>query len=141
MMNKRSFMVGVVSAAVVPQAIGTGLTRAPGTSAEPALAPLSDMPSLRGSPGLDAWQAYLGQDFEIGQVGRPVQTVTLNGARALPRGADPIPTQQYSLEFAGASLAAGTYTLRHRNGESAQLYLAGVGPAAPATLRADFNLI
>lgn len=53
-------------------------------------------------------------------------------------------TEQFSLVFAtrnGAALPEGTYTMRHGSLGAASMFLAPLGQAESASLRADFNLL
>lgn len=136
MMNKRGFLLGAASAVAAPQVLAAAAP-APGSLAADGL------PVLAGSPGLSAWQPYLGQTFELTD-GVQRWGVTLGAADALVQADDPMRTEQFVLGFANqgsALIPAGVHSLRHANGQSTLLYLGDTGPGPAQSLRAEFNLL
>jgi hypothetical protein len=136
MMNKRGFLLGAASAVAAPQVLAAAAP-APGSL-------LADgLPVLSGSPGLAAWQPYLGQSFELTD-GQRSWPVTLGNADALAQADDPVRTEQFVLGFANPGserIPPGVHSLRHANGQTLLLHLAGNGAGGPQSLRAEFNLL
>lgn len=136
MMNKRGFLLGAASAVAAPQVLATAAPT-PGALAADGL------PVLAGSPGLTAWQPYLGQIFELTD-GVQTWAVALDTADALRESETPARTEQFVLGFGmqgGARVAAGVHSVRHANGQSTLLYLADAGCGPTQSLRAEFNLL
>ena len=139
MMNKRGLLLGAASAVAAPQVLATA---APAPGARGALA-ADGLPLLAGSPGLTAWQPYLGQVFELTD-GVQTWAVALGSADALRESETPARTEQFVLGFGmqgGARVAAGVHSVRHANGQSTLLYPADAGCGPAQSLRAEFNLL
>ena len=133
MMNKRGFLLGAASAVAAPQVLATAPT-------QPRALAADGLPVLTGSPGLTAWQPYLGQAFALTD-GRQTWQVTLDRADALRSGERPVCTEQFVLGFTRpgqGQIQAGVHALRHANGQGLLIHLADDGPQA---LRAEFNLL
>lgn len=137
MMNKRGFLLGAASAVAAPQVLATAAP-APGSL-------LADgLPVLAGSPGLQAWQPYQGQTFELSDGQRSWQ-VALDSADAVVHAPSPVGTEQFVLGFVnqgGGRIPAGVHSLRHANGQSQLIHFVDAGPAErQQALRAEFNLL
>lgn len=133
MMNKRGFLLGAASAVAAPQVLAAAAPRAGGLAAD-------GLPVLAGSPGLAAWQPYLGQAFELSD-GLRRWAVTLDSADPLATSGQAVRTEQFVLNFTGqgrADIPVGTHALRHANGQGLLIHLAGNGRQS---LRAEFNLL
>lgn len=136
MMNKRGFLLGAASAIAAPQVLAAAAP-APGGSAADGL------PVLAGSPGLQAWQPYQGQTFELTDGLRSWQ-VALDSADAVVHAQSPVRTEQFVLGFFNRGddqIPAGVHSLRHANGQSLLIHFADAGRAERQALRAEFNLL
>lgn len=117
MINKRHFLMGGASA----------VAAAPGLALDAGQQLAETRPRLDAQAGLATWQAYLGQEFLLGE------------ARVMLASADARDPQglQFSLVFKpldGPMPAAGLLLVRHPEAQSFPVFVA----ATPTGVRADF---
>ena len=137
-MKKREFLLGGCAAAI------GAATMTPSESIAALLRSSSGrLPDLGAAPGLRAWQAFIGQDFEVGS-GLFRERMSL---RQVKSDAQRGPNEQFSLVFEGESkeqLPPGIHALRHSSGQRADLYLEPIAAGKTGTAityRAHFNLL
>ena len=137
-MKKREFLLGGCAAAI------GAATLTPSESIAALLRSSSGrLPDLGATPGLQAWQAFIGQDFEVGS-GLFRERMSLHRIRT---DGQPGPSEQFSLVFAGQSqrrLPAGIHVLQHSSGQRAGLYLEPIDSSkagTKVTYLAHFNLL
>jgi hypothetical protein len=117
MITKRHFLMGSA----------TAVAASPSLALDAGKHLAATLPHLDAEAGLATWQAFVGQDFQIGEA-------TVKLAQATARDATGLQFSLYFEPVAVSRPAEGLLALKHPDAESFQLLLAGTRTG----LRADF---